>query len=165
MHGRQQTRFFCVYVLVCQRYNTDYTGVTWETCSLCIWLNGTFLNSAFTPAERAFIPTVTVSADANPNYSTNPGNDAGDQVFLLSITEADNYFVNNTARQCIPTAYAITEGCYVNSNNGLCWWWLRSPGINPKRTVRVLNGGSVGSVGSLVTYVHGAVRPALWINL
>ncbi len=96
------------YALDCQRYNASYDSVTWETCTLRKWLNGTFMEAAFSESERAMIPSVTVSADINPNYSTNPGNSTTDQVFLLSITEADKYFSSDSACRCQGTPYPVT---------------------------------------------------------
>ena len=40
------------YALDCQQYNTSFTDVTWETCSLRKWLNETFLNAAFSSTEQ-----------------------------------------------------------------------------------------------------------------
>ena len=156
------------YALDCQQYNTSYTDVTWETCTLRKWLNNNFINSAFTANEKAMIPTVTVSADKNPNCSTNPGNATQDQVFLLSITEANKYFSSDGARQCKPTEYAVAGGADVYSSNGDCWWWLRSPGYYQSRAANV---DSVGDVDEYGTYIDSvdrddcAVRPALWIDL
>jgi hypothetical protein len=79
------------YALDCERYNASSIGVTWETCTLRKWLNDDFINSAFSADEKAIIPTVTVSADKNPQYSTYPGKATQDQVFLLSINEVEKY--------------------------------------------------------------------------
>ena len=153
------------YALDCRPYNTSYSDDTWETCTLRKWLNNNFINSAFTADEKAMIPTVTVSADKNPNYSTNPGNATQDQVFLLSITEANKYFSSDSARQCKATEYAVAGGAYVNSDNGNCWWWLRSPGYTPLSAARVSTVGVVIESGDFVNYDLDAVRPALWIDL
>ena len=107
--------------------------------------------------------TVTVSADKNPEYSTNPGKDTQDQVFLLSITEANKYFSSDRARQCEPTYYAVDNGAW-ESNSGNCWWWLRSPGIDQNRAAGVRNVGDVYEYGFSVFYDDAAVRPALWID-
>lgn len=120
------------YTLDCQRYNTEYANVTWENCTLRKWLNEDFLNSTFSDGEKAMIPTLTVSADKNPDYSTEPGNATQDKVFLLSITEANRYFKTDEERMCVPTAYAKANGAYMSSSytkGGIatCWWWLRSP--------------------------------------
>ena len=129
------------------------------------WLNGTFLNAAFSESERAMIPSVTVSADENPSYSTSPGNSTTDQIFLLSITEVNKYFSSNSARQCQGTAYCYAQGAYTNSSNGNCWWWLRSPGYDSSSAAFVYDDGSIFEFGNSVNYDKYAVRPALWINL
>lgn len=153
------------YALDCQPYNTSYTDVTWETCTLRKWLNNDFINAAFSANEKAMIPTVTVSADDNPYYSTNPGNATQDQVFLLSITEVNKYFSSNSARQGEPTNCAVASGAYVNSSNGNCWWWLRSPGYDRNRVAGVSYDGFVYESGNYVHSDISAVRPALWIDL
>ena len=153
------------YALDCQPYNTSHTDVTWETCTLRKWLNNDFINAAFSADEKAMIPAVTVSADKNPDYSTNPGNATHDQVFLLSIPEANKYFSSDSARQCEPTDYAVSGGAYVNSSNGNCWWWLRSPGCSQTYAARVYMVGGVGEDGEGVGYGSAAVRPALWIEI
>ncbi|MBO5224224.1 MAG: toll/interleukin-1 receptor domain-containing protein [Clostridia bacterium] len=153
------------YALDCKRYNETSKDVTWETCSLRKWLNSDFINSAFGDAEKAIIPTVTVSADKNPYYNTNPGNATQDKVFLLSIPEANKYFSNSTARQCKPTVYAKKNGAYVYEDNGNSPWWLRSPGYGQDFVSHVSNDGVVIIGGSSVTSDLIAVRPALWVNL
>lgn len=151
------------YALDCKQYNTSDTGVTWETCTLRKWLNNDFINAAFSSYEKAMIPTVTVSADKN---STNPGNATQDQVFLLSITEANKYFGSDSARQCKPTDYAFAHGAYVNSSNGNCWWWLRSPGDYQNTTAALVSDdGDVFEYGCGVYDGTSVVRPALWISL
>ena len=157
--------------LDCQQYNTSYTDVTWESCSLRKWMNGTFLNKAFNAEEQAQIQNTTVSADKNPEYNTNPGNATTDKVFLLSINEVEKYFNSDEARKCAPTAYAKAQGAYTSdsyktaSGAATCWWWLRSPGTNQSRAAGVNGFGSVRYDGYDVRSGDFAVRPALWINL
>lgn len=152
------------YALDCQQYNTSYTDVTWETCSLRKWLNGTFISNAFSSDEQNMIQTTTVTADKNPSYSTSPGNNTTDKVFLLSITEVNKYFSSDSARHCEGTKYCYAQGAYKGSN-GNCWWWLRSPGTDSHGAAYVYNVGSVSNYGDFVDYDHAAVRPALWIDL
>lgn len=158
--------------LDCQPYNSSYTEeVTWENCSLRKWLNGTFLNKAFSTEEQAQIQNTTVPADNNPQYSTNPGNATTDKVFLLSINEVEKYFNSDEARKCAPTAYAKAQGastsdtCKTPSGAATCWWWLRSPGDDQSSAAYVYFGGDVFELGNYVFSGLNAVRPALWISI
>ena len=156
------------YALDCQPYNTGQTDVTWETCTLRTWLNGTFLNTAFSSEEQAMIPTVTVSADKNPMYSTNPGKMTKDMVFLLSIPEANRYFQDDLTRRCAMTAYAREQ---VPKKFSLeAYWWLRSPGYNQYYAAHVdpYRGPYLRiniNYGINVDRSDFVVRPALWIAL
>lgn len=157
------------YALDCQQYKTSNTDVTWETCSLRMWLNGAFIDNAFSAEEQAWIPTVTVSADRNPDHDTDPGNATQDKVFLLSITEANQYFTSDEARRCAPTDYAIAQGA---DDRATCWWWLRSPGKDPFDAAYIAyHAAVISDIGGVDydgfdVYVNGcAVRPALWITL
>lgn len=157
--------------LDCRQYNESDIEVTWETCTLRKWLNNDFINAAFSADEKTMIPAVTVSADENPKYSTNPGNATQDQVFLLSIKEANKYFSTDEVRQCTPTDYAIAQGAYTTSDNYYtggsgkvtCWWWLRSPGFCQNVAAAVFYGGQSDGFTGVTDDI--AVRPALWIDL
>ena len=153
-----------------QKYNSSKTSVTWETCTLRKWLNNDFINAAFSAEERAKIPTVTVSADKNPEYDTYPGNATKDRVFLLSIVEAEKYFTSDEARKCVPTEYAISNGAYTSDSytkggKATCWWWLRSPGFNLYNAADVEVGGDVSENGGSAYSGADAVRPAMWISI
>ena len=155
--------------LDCQPYNTSDDYVTWEKCTLREWLNNDFINAAFSDDEKAMIPTVTVSADSNLKYNTNPGNTTKDKVFLLSIVEAEKYFTSDEARMCIPTEYVIsnvsTSDEYTKDGKATCWWRLRSPGALQYYAAKVDFDGDVDEFGIDVDYDIGGVRPALWITI
>lgn len=146
--------------LDCQPYNIEpNVNVTWETCTLRKWLNTDFINSTFSSDEKAKIPTVTVSADKNPKYGTDPGNATQDQVFLLSITEANKYFDYDNIRTCRLTDYAAAK-----TSTGW-YWWLRSPGDYHGLAAYVNFDGSVSNGGYIVSDSNTAVRPAMWISI
>ena len=158
------------YALDCQEYDTSSTDTTWESCSLRKWMNGTFLNNAFITVEQTTIQESSVPADKNPVYSTNSGNVTEDKVFLLSISEAEEYFTSDEARKCVPTDYAIalnayTSDSYTSLGKAACRWWLRSPGLNMDYAAVVGSDGSVESSGKNVSSELVCVRPALWITL
>ena len=166
------------YGLDAQPYNTDYTSVTWETCTLRTWLNGTFYNKAFSSAEQAAILTTDVDNSKNQCYSgwsTNGGKNTQDKVFLLSYAEANKYFgvtynnSSNTKSRVAPTAYAIAQGTGKNSSyktaDGIDagWWRLRSPGVSRYDAAYVSTDGSL--YANRVNVGSGSVRPALWVNI
>ncbi len=155
------------YALDCKPYNVEKADVTWETCTLRIWLNDEFFNEAFTSSEMSQIPTVTVTAGANPRYNTNPGNDTQDKIFLLSIDEANEYFDSDAERECQYTDYVMAQGARVKYDN--CFWWLRSPGYYQNDAAYVYSNGRIYSYidsnGYSVVYSSHSVRPAMWIEL
>ncbi|MBQ3848001.1 MAG: serine/threonine protein kinase, partial [Clostridia bacterium] len=153
------------YALDCQPYNTSHSDVTWETCSLRKWLNETFLSAAFNSEEQSSIISSTVTADKNPSYSTSPGNNTTDKVFLLSITEASKYFKSDEARKCALTDYAIAQGAWASASYKTDFWRLRSPGDDSIYAAYVDSGGSVDCLGDGVSRNVYGVRPALWIDL
>ena len=170
------------YGLDCQPYNSRYISVTWETCSLRTWLNGTFLNKAFSKAEQGAILTTNVDNSSSQYCSewfTDGGNNTQDKVFLLSCSEANKYFnvvyweysgaENNTKSRIAPTAYAIAQGAYTSSSyktadgSASGWWWLRSPGSSSSSAAYVYSLGA--RYNSDVNDVNIAVRPAFWLDL
>lgn len=171
-----KTLLISCYGLDAQPYNTSIIDVTWETCTLRKWLNGTFYNKAFSSAEQAAILTTNVDNSKSQCYSawnTSGGNNTQDKVFLLSYAEANKYFGVtysgdiNTKSRVAPTAYAIAQGAFRNSSKHVdstnTSWLLRSPGNGRGSAARVFPNGSLGSIG--VSYDSSAVRPALWVNL
>ena len=170
------------YGLDAQPYNTDYTSVTWETCTLRTWLNGTFYNKAFSSAEQAAILTTSVDNSQNQCFSlwgTSGGNNTQDKVFLLSYAKANKYFgveywkntgaTDNVKSRVAPTPYAIAQGAYTSSSNMTAdsnvagWWWLRSPGSYRSSAAYVSPDGSLRDHN--VDYGSASVRPALWVNV
>ena len=151
-----------------KRDTTKYP--TWEKSDIRWWLNGIFLNEAFTAAENAGIVTATVSTPSYKGYSG--GVDTQDRIWLLSREEAEKYFTSKASRKAVPTAYAVAQGAYQYAgivsdyklnDTGCCWWWLRSPGDSRGYASDVGIGGSLSSY--YIDYSTGAVRPAFWLDL
>ena len=157
-------------------YNEEDTDVTWATCTLRTWLNGTFLNTAFTSAEQTAIKNTTVVNEDNPYYGTEGGANTTDKVYLLSIAEAINtaygfngeFRTESETREAKNTAYAKVCGAWTSTSTeyeGNGYWWLRSPGNYSYRASSVSNYGCGSGYGNNVDDGSGAVRPALHLNL
>lgn len=163
--GKEGTSFLVIsrYALDCVRYNDNPGKVTWETCSLRTWLNGEFINKAFTSDEQKIIETSAVPADRNPLSSMNPGKDTEDRVFLLSTKEVKKYLKTKKSKQCRCTDHAVSCGAFT-SDDGNGWWWLRSPGFETDCAARVFNYGEIDFIGGVVHGGDTAVRPAVRIT-
>ncbi len=174
-----------------QRYNKNYTDVTWENCTMRSWLNGygaetnqpgedfrtnNFLDHAFSASEQSAIKTTSVVNNDDPEYGTEGGNDTSDKVYLLSIDEVRNPeygFTSSTSstdtRKAVNTAYVAgggeTKTSGMNSAGSADAWWLRSPGRSSNDASSVIYSGIVYSYGCNVSDISYAARPALHLNL
>ena len=133
-------------------YNEELVKITWEKCTLRKYLNGEFYNQ-FNEEEKSQIVKTKVINNDNSKYGTAGGNDTEDNIFLLSIDEANKYFKSDDER-------------IANYDGEAAWWWLRSPGYNVDFAAFVDDDGLVYSIGYFVDRGDNcAIRPALWINL
>ena len=106
-----------------------------------------------------------ISNTDNKEYETKGGADTQDQVFLLSLDEAEKYFADDDDRICEPTEYALgkDENIMDEEEGAGCWWWLRSPGSGNDCAALVEPHGFLGDYAGFVDCDSVAVCPALWI--
>ena len=133
--------------VACRPYHDTPTDTSWQACSLRKWLNGEFLEAAFTPEERSKITAVRVENPRSPKYYTNGGLNTMDRAYVLSVPEAEKYLPDEADRAL----------------GG--WWWLRTPGSNLFSAVAVYDDGSLYEFGIHVHYENGGVRPVVWVLL
>ena len=154
------------HVLVDKAFDESGSNATWESCSLRKWLNGDFINDAFSPEEQSMLQITNVSADKNPYYSmVDSGNATMDNVFLLSAPEAEKYFTSDEARKA--DIYSSVSNEYHSDS-----WWVRTPGASRDTistyyryvAVRIGNTGAVSYGGAPADNING-VRPAVWISI
>ena len=163
-------------------YNSSSTGITWEKSTIRSWLNGyeasennsgtnyssnNFIDAAFSSDEQVAIADTYVYNKNDPSYSTSGGEDTTDQIFLLSIEEANNssYFPNGSnSRKSTNTAYVASYSGMLGAGKA-DYWWLRSPGEDDDCAAFVDDGGVVYNNGYIVVHTNTAVRPAFNLNL
>lgn len=118
---------------------------TWETSSIRIWLNSTFLTENFFHSEIDAIPQTEVITEPNPVYNTSGGNTTNDQVFLLSSQEVTKYhdLLHNT-KTC---------------------WWLRTPGAAKGSMSFVYKDRTIMDYGYDCTMVKFNIKPAIWVEI
>lgn len=139
---------------------------TWETCSLRKWLNGDFINDAFSPEEQSKLQITNVSADKNLKFDLDSGNATMDKVFLLSVAEVEKYFISDESR--IADLHSAVSNEYYSDR-----WWLRTSGVSFDTygktyyrygAVCIGNTGAVSYGGNPADNING-VRPAMWLSL
>ena len=155
------------YALDVQPFNVERISVSWRTCTLREWLNGSFLNTAFSPDELAMISTDNTWNAENSPYEAN----SEDLVFLFSKLEVREYFADDAdgdceARTCESTAYAKAQGVWTSEGgyDGKCRWWLRSLGDDTTNAAFVGINGRVYDLGRMVNREDLGIRPAMVIK-
>ena len=148
------------YALDSKKFNENYVDTVWKNCSLRAWLNGEFIEKAFTTEQINGIIPASVVPEARPDTIGNIGETTTDKVFIFSILEAEKYFKSNAERATIPTAYAKEQGVY--SYDGRCCYWLRN--VGNKMAVDVYHGGHIDKNGYSIISTIPAVRPAMWVS-
>ena len=145
-----------------QPYNENYEDITWEESSLRTWLNGEFINRAFSDEEKEKINITEIVNQDNPDYGTEGGNNTSDKIFLLSLSEVSEQqdgekygFLDDRMRACENSTFS----------EAFSWWWLRSPGLISFRAAGVSGYGWVSRSGHSVHINDDGVRPALHLNL
>lgn len=155
-----------------QKYNEEYAAVTWETCTLRKWLNGTFLDTAFTAEEQAAIKDTTVVNDDNPTYNTEGGPDTTDKVYLLSIAEASNtaygfyhlFQLESSETRVVKNTLLVADKVKTDTGSEPTSWWLRSPGTISQCAADIHQNGDGCEFGEAVSF-ELCVRPVLHLNL
>lgn len=147
-------------------YNNERKKVTWESCDLREWLNGDFIEKAFSEEERKIIVSTELE---NPDNKRPDGAIGGknttDRAFLLSHDEVIKYFPDGFNIYTEPSPSAEKEIAeYEIDGREIWWWWTRSPGLGQDMAT-VVNGVTfgIGDDGLPVNEKCG-VRPAIWVN-
>lgn len=91
---------------------------------------------------------------------SNGGSATRDDVFALSISEADAYFSSDEAKITYATDYAAQKSSGEHAGQ----WWLRSPGFDGSLAAYVKGEGNLDAYGFYVFSDQIAVRPALWVQ-
>lgn len=145
--------------------------VTWETCDLRKWLNGTWINDAFNAKERAAILEKEYVTEGD-SFTENKSDIATrDRVCLPSIGDMTNgayqFDINSNAadakRTATNTAYcASKEDRYGVGEKDT--YWLRNSGQFNDQACSVSVGGIIEYLTNVDYQGHG-IRPMLYLNL
>ena len=160
---KQEAFLLSDVILDKQAYNENDEDITWEESSLRTWLNGEFINRAFSDEEKENINITEVVNQDNQFCGTEGGNNTADKIFLLSLQEVapkfdgkEYGFLDYEAINCKTSSFSKMETMY---------WWLRSPGSDGDTAAVIFDNGWIWADGNTVNYYGVGVRPALHLNL
>ena len=153
---------FSEKIIDARAFHDTYGPTRWRVSNMRTWLNGDFMQTAFTEAEQKLIPQVELPDSGNDYYGVDPGVETVDRVFLLSADKMNAYFRTDPSRKAQPTEYAKARGFSRNPDG---WWWLRNPGEDASHASLVYKSGNIYLLGERVTRDYIGVRPALWVEL
>lgn len=170
-------------ILAYRQFHSEHAANTvWENCDLRTWLNGEFLQDAFSVGEQDSILITSVGVDISSHGDEFQGSDTWDKIFILSASEAAMYFAGDSDRVAQNTK-AVKEYLPEIFKNPLAldqhWWWLRTRAYSTQSDDGSMLAASdfvddngfindIGLINIINTGSHtdyNGVRPVLWIDL
>lgn len=170
-----------------RKYHDYDIPITWEKSDIRKWLNSEFYDE-FSTQEKERICATNIVNSKNPKYFTIAGDDTLDKCFLLSYEDIMNYFtkvcvdyqmedllsgnVNNyrltaTVNMSDEKIYKAENRSgldYSMANGQRIGWWLRTPGSNENRAMRINCNGAIRLHGREVNRNLVGIRPAIWVK-
>ena len=176
-------------------FNAKNEATIWADSTIRKWLNGAFMDGAFTAAQKAAILETELDnrAYTETGLDGSGGASTKDKVFLLSYGEAAKYFANDGVRKAM---YNATEAQYTALAQALAakgisedwnykltyeeaagslrdyvgytdWWWLRTSGTDAYGSARVACVNYDGSLerNNEIFEPLGGLRPAMWVSI
>ena len=164
---------FCDMIVDAQPYGADSKN-NYANSTVRAWLNGAFLNTAFSEVQKQYIQITTVdNGRGAADYRTeNPylGENTNDKIFLISkaeVKKAAYGFTSDSVRVKKVTDYAKSQGAFANGNNE-DWWWLRTPSYSPSISTKNDLAHNIKVAGSIwstnVAATSGGIVPMMWID-
>lgn len=158
-------------------FNSPYTNQYGANdCDINVSLHNTFVKTAGLEKHLSSEGNNDYIAKVKPKTAySNAGVAASDTIseynlFLLGGVNSDTYYWNNYLEaeneqsQCIPTAFAMANGAYYDSDTEAGYWWLRSGETSSARNAYYFDySGAVDNY--FVDGISAAVRPSFILNI
>ncbi|MGN0301490.1 MAG: DUF6273 domain-containing protein [Anaerotardibacter sp.] len=139
-----------VDALTTRAFHADAQGSTWENSDVRAWLNGEFLQTAFSEEIQAALQKRTILNKGNASFEGADAPDTCDTVFLLSIEELESLMPFKATRT-------------IDGSKGT--WWLRTSGYSKEFCATVQQDGWINEYGYQVDQDFIALRPVIEIEL
>jgi len=141
-------------------YHQKHTEVNWKHSDLCTFLNDTLCDDIFSKYEKEMLVDNPITQD---------------RLSLLSVTEVEALFPDDTSRQLSITDVAKSKGTNINyatktnqwdvKDYRSSWWWLRGDDKKSIFAPIVTEDGIVLTDEKYVNKPNGAVRPVVWVRV
>lgn len=157
------------YVLDYQPYHSEAAVVRWENSALRRWLNGEFVDRAFTEEELEMICIPEEEDDPMGDFlwqmfrMETATSAIADRVFLLSTADIAQYFPSENSLFCPGASCKGTAYAEALVESDLCWWLRSSMSEYPAAYI-VSPVNSVGVSAADEDNCNG-VRPAMWVRI
>lgn len=157
-------------ILDAQPFHSEEAALRWEDCALRAWLNGEFMNAAFSGEELESVCDPEPVDDPMGGFlwsafGLETATDSiGDRVFLLSMDDIDRYFPDEDEDSlfCSGESAQFTQYAAAKGNTDLCWW-LRSSMAGSPMAYIISPCNSIGMSRISANNAQG-VRPAMWLK-
>lgn len=142
--------------------------IYWEMSSIRKWLNGFFMEEAFSDRERALVLKTTVSTETSIRFDNSDrvdcGPDTKDYAFLLSEEDVEKYLTTDLSRVSRATDYAAYNGLRVEKYKEMIGseWFTRTPASFQYMNIQYSTRGFWTQ--SQAPTLAG-IRPAMWIKI
>lgn len=148
------------YVLDTYRMNRE-SADSWKESGLRTWLNGEFLNTAFSADEQKIIPLTKNDNSANNKLNAEYIEDISseDRIFLISVSSDEAFDLFNIATS-EATKYAKSQGAEAAEKG--YWFWTRTYSYYNNNFCAV----STYQKGYYMSYGNGryGIRPVMWVD-
>lgn len=131
-------------------HSSNVKSVNWSGCSLRTWLNGTFMQNAFTQTERSAIVSTSITSKTNTSSTTK----TSDKIFLL------------TYNQLLSNLEKADRVAKTKKNVAVASWSRdRYTGMSYSSTAysETMSASNSSSYQKVTNSMY--IRPAMWVNL
>lgn len=139
------------YALEKRAYHSSNTkSINWSNCSLRTWLNGAFLQNAFTQAERNAIVSTSVTSKTSSGSTTT----TKDKIFLPTYYELVSHLEKADRKTRTKTTTPViiwSRDRYTGKSNASYAY------------AQTINTSADSSYQSVTSQLY--IRPAMWVNL
>lgn len=156
------------YILDVRSFENKSASDGYSSSALRSWVEGDFLEEAFTWEEWEYLKIQELDTPSNASYTTiYQGNAVKSKMGIFSLKELPIYLGNNLGAkiyQAEGTPYALAQGL-TKSSQGYSPWWTRSMGKSRYYAGFVQTNGSFSFEGAAVDSQNIGVRPVICFSL